>query len=92
MMKDFILAALPWVCMGLALAILAAHWGSRAKQKSGKDDKSSPEDNYMVEGMCLGMAVGLSLGGAGYSYGMLLGMVIGMCIPKKHQKDKVESQ
>ena len=24
MMKDFILAALPWVCMGLAIAILAA--------------------------------------------------------------------
>ncbi len=38
------------------------------------------------------MAVGLSLGKAGYSYGMLLGMVIGMCIPKKHQKDKEESQ
>ena len=88
-MKDFILAALPWVCIGLAIAILAAHWGSKGKQKSGTE---TPADNYMVEGMCLGMAVGLSLGGAGYSYGMLLGMVIGMCIPKKHQKDKEESQ
>lgn len=88
-MKEFILAALPWVCIGLALAILAAHWGSKEKQKS---DRETPADNYMVEGMCLGMAVGLSLGKAGYSYGMLLGMVIGMCIPKNRQKDKEESQ
>ena len=90
-MKEFLLAALPWVCIGLAIAILTAHWGSDGKQKGGKNS-SSPKDNYMVEGMCLGMAVGLSLGKAGYSYGMLLGMVIGMCIPKKHQKDKEESQ
>lgn len=92
MMKEFILAALPWVCIGLAIAILAAHWGSKAKKKAGRNEKRTPEDNYMVEGMCLGMAVGLSLGNAGYSYGMLLGMVIGMCIPKNHQKDKEESQ
>ena len=92
MIKDFILTALPWVCIGLAIAILAAHWGSKGKQNAGKDDKNTPEDNYMVEGMCLGMAVGFSLGGAGYSYGMLLGMVIGMCIPKNSRKDKEESQ
>lgn len=91
-MKDFILAALPWVCIGLALAILAAHWGSKEKQETGKDHKNTPADNYMVEGMCLGMAVGVALGGSGLSYGMLLGMVIGMCIPKNHQKDKEESQ
>ena len=90
-MKDFILAALPWVCIGLTIAILAARWGSEGKQKGG-ENSSSPKDNYMVEGMCLGMAVGLSLGKAGYSYGMLLGMVIGMCIPKNYQKDKEESQ
>lgn len=91
-MKDFILAALPWVCIGLALAILAAHWGTKGKQKSGEGDKSTPADNYMVEGMCLGMAAGLALGGSGYSYGMLLGMVIGMCIPKNSRNNQEESQ
>ncbi|MBQ0040516.1 MAG: hypothetical protein KBS56_00560 [Clostridiales bacterium] len=82
-MKDFFMAALPWICMGLLLAIFFA----RSAHK--KKEKDKPE-NYGTEGMCLGMCFGTALGtalgnntGIGISVGMLLGLAIGSSITKQ---------
>ena len=90
-MKDiaaFLSAALPWICIGLLLAILFAQI---ARKK--KDDKK--KENYGTEGMalgmCFGVAIGTSLGnntGIGLTLGMLAGLVIGSCIEKKKSEDE----
>lgn len=90
---DFLRAALPWVAIGLLLAVFAA---KSAKKK--KDEQ--PQDDYGTEGMCLGMcfgtAIGTSLGnntGIGISLGMLLGLAIGSCIKKEgHSEDNDETE
>lgn len=86
---DFILAALPWLCLGLLLAVFFA---KSAKKKKGADDGKEKE-TYMTEGMAIGMCLGTALGtsfgnntGIGLSLGMLLGLVIGSCIEKKENK------
>ena len=80
---DFLSAALPWISIGLLLAIFIAQ-----NARKNKDDKK--KENYGTEGMALGMcfgtAIGTSLGnntGIGLSLGMLAGLVIGSCIEKK---------
>lgn len=78
-MKDFIMAALPWVCIGIAIALWAA---SAGRKKKG-------QDSFVAEGMCLGLCVGLCLDAAYIGYGMLAGAVIGMLIrkDKKNEND-----
>lgn len=91
-MKDFIMAALPWVIMGISIAILVTN-ASKVKKaiKSNTTDKeeTKKDDNYMSEGMCIGMSLGVVFGttgifdlGTGISLGMLVGLVIGMYIKK----------
>lgn len=98
-MKIFLFAALPWVIIGIAVAVIAAYYGKKKKAKSPEDpEKAAPADakksddheNYMSIGMCLGMCAGMLFGTTGVvplsygiSFGMLIGMVVGMCIPKK---------
>lgn len=88
---DFFRAAMPWVAMGLLLAVFAAR---SAKKKTDEDQT----DNYGTEGMCLGMcfgtAIGTSLGnhtGIGICLGMLLGLAIGSGI-KKEDSEGTEGQ
>lgn len=80
---DFLRAALPWIAVGLLLAVFFA-------RSAGKKKKEEQTDNYGTEGMCLGMclgtAIGTSLGnntGIGISLGMLIGLAIGTCIRKE---------
>ena len=80
---DFLRAALPWVAIGLLLAVFAA---KSAKKK--KDEQ--PQDDYGTEGMCLGMsfgtAIGTSLGnntGIGITLGMLIGLFLGSSFKKE---------
>ena len=82
-MKDFIMAAFPWVLMGLALAIIFANY-SRLKKQTDKT-----ENNFSGEGMCLGMCFGVALSttglfdlSIGISLGLLVGLVIGSSIKK----------
>ena len=84
---DFLSAALPWICMGLLLAIFFA--------KSIREKKDSKKkENYGTEGMglgmCFGVAIGTSLGHTGIelSLGMLAGLVIGSCIEKKKNDEE----
>lgn len=88
---DFLRAAMPWVAMGLLLAVFAAR---SAKKKTDEGQT----DNYGTEGMCLGMcfgtAIGTSLGnhtGIGICLGMLLGLAIGSGI-KKEDSEGTEGQ
>lgn len=92
----FLSAALPWLCMGLFLAVFFAK--SAKKKDSGNESKSEKTDtekkeNYSLEGMCFGMCFGVALGtsignntGIGMSLGMLAGLVIGTFIEKKEEK------
>ena len=85
----FAKAALPWVAMGLLLAVFCAR--GAGKKKSGKEEKT---ENYGTEGMCLGMCFGTAIGtalgnntGLGISLGMLIGLAIGSAIEKKARDD-----
>ncbi|MDY3918893.1 MAG: hypothetical protein SOZ59_07825 [Candidatus Limivivens sp.] len=90
---DFLRAALPWITVGLLLAVLAA-------RGAGKKKKEEKTGDYGTEGMCLGMClgtvIGISLGnhtGIGISLGMLIGLVIGTCIKKGNpSEDNVEKK
>ena len=83
--SDFLQAALPWIVMGLLLAVFFA--------RSAKEKENS-SDNYAMEGMGYGMSLGLclftALGkniGTGLCLGILLGLVIGSSIKKEGQSD-----
>ena len=85
----FAKAALPWVAVGLLLAVFCAR--GAGKKKSGKEEKT---ENYGTEGMCLGMCFGTAIGtalgnntGLGISLGMLIGLAIGSAIEKKERDD-----
>ena len=82
----FAKAALPWVAVGLLIAVFCARAEGKKKREETKEEKP---DNYGTEGMCLGMCFGTALGtalgnntGVGLSLGMLLGLAIGSCIPR----------
>ena len=84
---DFLRAALPWITMGLFLAVFFA-------ESAGKKKKEQQTGDYGAEGMCLGMcfgtAIGTSLGnntGIGICLGMLIGLAIGTSIKKEGQSD-----
>ena len=80
-LMDFISAALPWICMGLLLAIFFAQ---SARKK--KDDKKNYGTEGLALGMCFGTAIGTSLGinnGIGLMLRMLAGFAIGLCVEKK---------
>ena len=76
-MKEFILAALPFVIIGICLAVMCVN-----HQKNKESDNAG---NYLTEGMCLGMCMGISAAtslhfnlGLGISLGVLAGETIGM--------------
>ena len=77
-MKDFITAALPWVMMGLALAVLAASYAREKKEDQKK------RNELQLGGMALGMLLGGALGTIGllenYALGISLGALWGLVI------------
>ena len=84
---DFIRAALPWIIMGLLLAVYFARC-------AGKKKKEEQTGDYGAEGMCLGMCFGTAIGTAfgnniaiGLPLGMLFGLAIGSSIKKEGQDD-----
>ena len=84
---DFLQAALPWIAVGLLLAVFFA-------RSAGKKKKEKESDNYGTEGMCLGMCFGTAIGaalgnntGIGITLGMLLGLAVGTGIKKGGQND-----
>lgn len=76
-MRIFLLAALPWVALGIAVAVLIANFRKKGKGiKNGGNKERNPdsagtnpekpnhdsEDNYMSVGMSLGMCFGVAIG------------------------------
>lgn len=73
-MRDFLSAALPLVCVGLALALIAVRFSQ------GKRDA---RESYLLECLCLGICLGVIWGGQGICYGMALGTALGCLIAKE---------
>ena len=85
---DFLSAALPWLCIGLLLAIFFAQ---NARKKNAKTKHENFSTEGMALGMCFGVAIGSSVGsntGIGLTLGMLAGFVIGSLIEKKNDNEK----
>ena len=87
-MKDFILAALPLVALGVAIAV-AVTCGLRAKraataamnsQEDEKPVKKQSDGTHMCLGMCLGLVVGLFCSNFAKSWNQGVCMTLGMCI------------
>ena len=86
-MKDFILAALPLVALGVAIAV-AVTCGLRAK-RAATAAMNSPEDEkpvkkqsdgtHMCLGMCLGLVVGLFCSNFAKSWNQGVCMTLSMC-------------
>ena len=87
-MKDFILAALPLVALGIAIAV-AVTCGLRAK-RAATAAMNSPEDEkpvkkqsdgtHMCLGMCLGLVAGLFCANFAESWNQGICMTPGMCV------------
>lgn len=76
-MKDFIFAALPFIIIGISLAVICANF---------KNEKKTYCSEGMAVGMCFGVAIASALKvnmGLGISIGMLVGEAIGITIEKK---------
>ena len=76
-MKDFIFAALPFIIIGICLAIIFVNGNNKDK-------------TYLSEGIAIGMSLGVAIAsslhinlGLGSSIGMLIGEAIGISIKKK---------
>ena len=59
---DFLSAALPWICIGLLLAIFFAQ---STRKKKGKKKNENYGTEGMALGMCFGVAIGTSFGNTG---------------------------
>jgi len=88
--KDFLIAALPWVAVGLCLVIIIVRFTLRKGKKAQNGQAANDGNNYSMEGMCIGMCLGSAAGAIGIidigisiSMGMLMGLCIGMCFEKK---------
>ena len=85
-MYDFIFAALPWVAIGVSVALVAANF------KKEDENKGDHVSIGICLGMCIGTAIGSSLTEAfgdsaltyGICFGMLAGVVAGLLINKKN--------
>ena len=76
-MKDFIFTALPFVIIGISLAIIFVNF---------MEDKKTYCSEGMAIGMCFGVAISSALHinlGLGISIGMLIGEAIGISKEKK---------
>ena len=88
---DFLRAALPWIAVGLLLAVFFAR---NARKKKNEEQTGDYGTEGMCWGMCLGTAIGTSLGnhtGIGISLGMLIGLAVGTCI-KKQARDEADGE
>ena len=74
-MAEFIKSALPFFLIGLSLAIFAAGYAKKHKNKEEKDDW-----DFSSMGPLFGVAIGIAIGTANKSIGAAFGAGIGMFI------------
>ena len=70
-MKEFFLAALPWLAIGFAVAIFAA---GTAKKK-GKSEKRKTQGSLAAESLALWICAGVAFGATG-----IVDMSVGICV------------
>ena len=70
-MRDFLLAALPWVLCGIAVAIICAGLGR---------EKANEEKKALEQRMALGLALGLMFGAALNSVGLWENHALGFAL------------
>jgi len=75
-MIDFIVAALPWIAIGVAIAVVISNFSNKKKrqnisEKPNETDSNKTETNetdtvedYISYGMCIGMCIGTAIGTA----------------------------
>ena len=85
-MKEFVLAALPWVMMGIELAILAVNYG-KEKQKEGK------RGAQIATGAALGLLLGVALNNCGlwenHLFGLALGPLWGIVLGELYNTEEI---
>lgn len=91
-MQDFIIAALPWIAIGIAIALVVTNF--RSNENTEKSKKHIKDDHISI-GMCLGMCMGTAIGSAltgtfgeialtyGICFGMLIGVIAGLFMRRK---------
>lgn len=89
-MRDFVMAALPWVVIGLAVAVFMANCAQ-------KEDSAKSQTHGMAIGMSVGILAGIALSamgvlendalGIGIGIGMLWGIALGGTGGKQNEKD-----
>ena len=88
-MRDFVLSALPWVLMGLALAILAASYGMENQQ----DEKQGA---HIAVEAALGLLLGVTLNSCGlwesHALGCALGSLWGMALAALFRSEDVPKE
>ena len=80
-MKDFLFAALPFLIIGVCVAIIMVHYKTKDSEK---------KENHLVEGMCtcpqlngfLSTVLHINIG-LGISLGMLIGETVGVYVKKE---------
>lgn len=75
MVKGFVLAALPWVLAGIAVAILCAGMGTRKAKENSK-----ALEEHMAVGTALGLMAGVALNYCGLWESHALGPLWGMAL------------
>ena len=87
-MREFLLAALPWVVIGLTVGASCAIIFHTKKKTDKKDQGLDPLEieegdsetgNYMSMGMSLGMCVGVAIGSALMSTLGIMALSYGIC-------------
>lgn len=71
-MREFITAALPWILMGLALAVFFAN---QARPKD--EEEQEQQEQKMTAGILLGLLLGIALNEFGWWESPALGLAIG---------------
>lgn len=100
-MREFFMAALPWICMGVAVAVamvVLRHEKVRKEMLEAdetltaeeKQKKSAQRSSNMVWGMCIGECVGIALAEAcdfSITIGISVGMMIGIALGVREKKE-----
>ncbi|MDO4466455.1 MAG: hypothetical protein Q4C49_05540 [Bacillota bacterium] len=86
MIQDFLTAALPWIAIGVAVAIFFASQRNTVHNNNG-------DKNYVSMGIAIGMCFGVAFScitdmnmGLGIAIGMVLGLSVGTSLEKKNKR------
>lgn len=97
-MRAFLIAALPWVLSGIAIAIICANLKSMEVKNKSENGSYEKLDVQIAIGMLFGLVLGVMLNACGlwsnqaigFAVGPLWGMAIAMLFPGKREENHEE--